>query len=183
MRLLANFLLTTGLVLGLSCGGSGGGSVTKVFDFEGSFDPAEPNPLDDTVSLDSYQTDGSFVTIAVDVTGVDGIFGASFEVIYNTNMAEFAGWSPGTVLERGGNVPNYTVDGAQGGLVAVVATRTGGGSGTVDVGPSEPLILLTFQVIAEGTSLVGFRNAWLDDDTPPDPIQNISWFGGTLVAI
>jgi hypothetical protein len=156
-----------------------GGSTNLV----GGFSPEQPNPADDTIAMAFEQASGSVVGVAVTVTGVDDLFSADFDVTYDPQQADFVNWSAGTLLETGGNAPSYMLTATQPGVVTVGATRTGGGSGGVDVGTTQTLIYLVFQVKEPGSSALGFQRAsLLDAQDPPQSIPGLSWFGGTLTA-
>jgi len=177
------------LGVAVSCGGGGtsespvpgdpGGSTNLA----GSFTPTQADPGDGTVAMALDGASGDLVTVAVNVTGVNDVFSADFEVTYDPQQAEFINWSAGTLLETGGNAPSYFLTATQAGLLTVGATRTGGGSGGVDVGASQTLIHLLFRVREPGASDLGFQRAsLLDAQDPPQPIAGLSWYGGTLTG-
>jgi hypothetical protein len=177
------------LAASFSCGGDGetrspipedpGGSSNLV----GSFTPEQANPGDGSVAMALADSNGSLVVVAVTVTGVNDLFSADFEVTYDPQMADFYNWSVGTILETGGNDPSYMLTATQPGLVTIGATRTGGGSGGVDVGATQTLINLVFQVTEPGSSSVALQRAsLLDAQDPPQPIPRLSWHGGTLTG-
>ena len=121
------------------------------------------------------------VTVRVQVTDTNGVYGASFEVQYDVTKVQFEGWSPGTILESGGNNPNYTVN-ATNGMVVVGASRTGNAAG-VDVTGTQTLINLTFRVTDTGTMPIQVINPVLSDDQlQPQPLFGISWSAGDLVG-
>ena len=146
-----------------------------------SFAPDQPNPGTNTVSMAEGTTVGDQVTIDLQVTDTTGIFGASFDVVFDPTMASFVSWAAGELLEQGGVSVIYLVDEPEPGRVSVGTTRQA--AATVDAVGTVSLIRLTFQTIQAGNSIVGFENqALLDGQLPPQPIAGISWFGGTLVA-
>ena len=110
-----------------------------------------------------------------------GIFGASFDVVFDSTMASFVGWAPGDLLEQSGVSVTYLVNEPEEGRVAIGATRQA--ASTTDATGTVSLIRLTFQTTQVGNSIVGFENqALLDGQRPPQPIVGMSWFGGSLVG-
>jgi len=181
--------VTACLAVAISCGGGGtgvspipedpGGSTTLA----GGFTPDQASPADSTVTMALGAASGNLVTIEINVTGVDDLFSADFDVSYDSNQVEFVNWSAGELLESGGNSPLYWLSAAQPGLVTVAASRAEGTSGGVDVGASQTLIHLVFRVTEVGASTVAFERATLlDAQHPPQPIPGLSWHGGTLTG-
>ena len=177
-------LLAILLALATACGGGGnssggGGGSTNL---NASFTADEPNPGSKTISLSQGSNTNDMVTVRVDVTDTNGIFGAAFDLLYDPAIATFVNWSAGTVLEQGGGSGSYQVGATQSGRLVVGASRQGGDSGT-DVSGTKALILLTFRMTQAGSSAAVFDNAaLLDDSIQPQPIPGLSLFGGTLVA-
>lgn len=189
MRNLCCALASLGIVVALSCGGGssdggttdgGGGSTSLV----GSFSASQANPGDNSVAMaEGSGTNGNLVVVEVNVTGTSNLFGAAFDVTYDSSRATFVNWSPGTVLESGGQSVSYQVSATQPGLVVIGISRTGSQAGGVDVTAAQPAIRLTFRVTQAGNSTLGFGNASLQDaQSPPQDIPGLSWYGGTLVA-
>jgi hypothetical protein len=171
----------------VACGGGGGGggdpvvpggdsSMTATFVAES---PAPP-PLSTAMALSGVS--GDLVTVAIQVTDTNGIYGAAFSVAYDPARAAFVGWSPGVLLEQGGHAPTYQVDaGAPGTLVAGV-TRNGNVPGVSAAG-SRSLIRLTFRVLEAGATPLGFSGtALFDAGIPPQPIPGVLWYAGALQA-
>ena len=177
-------LLIALLLAATACGGGGGpggGVVTP--SLAASFTPAQASPGTDTVSTDEGSKTGDLVTVEVQVTNINGIYGAAFDVAYNPSVATFQNWSAGSLLEQGGHTPTYQINANQSGLLVVVATRQGNVQGANAVG-TVTLIRLTFRVTQTGTSPVSFPGAptLLDDQPQPQPIPATNWFGGTIIA-
>lgn len=177
------------LAVAVSCGGGGaaespipedpGGTTTLA----AGFTPEQASPGDGTVAMALGSSSGNLVTIEVNVTGVDDVFSADFDVTYDPDQAEFVNWSAGTLLESGGNTPSYLLTATQPGTLTIGATRTGGGAGGIDVGSSETLIRLVFRVTEVGASTLGFERAnLLDAQDLPQQIPGLSWHGGTLTG-
>lgn len=162
----------------VSNGGGGGGSNT----ISASFTPTQPSPTGpNEISMAQGSRSANTVTVRVEVTDTDDVFGASFDVDYDVSSIQYEGWSAGTILESGGNTPIYTVN-ATNGMVTVGASRSGGASG-VDVNGTQTLINLTFRVTDTGTMPIQFLNTVLfDNQQPPQPMPGISWSAGDLVG-
>jgi len=158
-------------------GGPGGSS-----NLAGSLTPDQPTPPPGSVSMQSAATSGNLVVVRFDVTDPSDVYGAAFDVVFDTAMAEYVTWAPGTLLESGGQSVAYQVSNASAGRVVVGASRSGSSSGATATG-SQALITLTFRVIEAGTSTLGFQSATLlDSQSPPQPIPGTTWAGATLVA-
>jgi len=177
------------LAASLSCGG-GGTSASPIPEdpggstgLAGGFTPDQASPPDGSVAMALGLVSGNLVTIEVNVTGVNDVFSADFDVTFDPQQADFVNWSAGTLLETGGNSPSYFLTATQPGTITVGATRTGGSSGGVDVGASQTLIHLMFRVTEVGSSAVAFQQAaLLDARDLPQPIPGLSWYGGTLTG-
>lgn len=162
-----------------SLGNNGGGSTTMI----ASFTPDDPVPGSGTVSMAEGAVSGDLVTVNVQVTGTNSIFGAAFDVAYDGSTATWTGWGAGSLLEQGGHVPIYQVAESQPGRLVVAATRQGVGTTAVNATGTTTMIQLTFRVTSVGTWPVGFESAeLLDAQLSPQPIPGINWSGGTLVA-
>jgi hypothetical protein len=108
------------------------------------------------------------------------VFGAAFDVEYDSTKMDYVGWSGGTLLEQGGNTPNYTVTLPQAGTVVVGASRTGTNGVTAS---GQAIVNLTFRVKQTGTFPVAVLNTVLyDSQNPPQPISGITWFAGSLTG-
>jgi len=170
------------LAMTISCGGGGGdspgGGETNIF--AADFTPTDLNPGANTVSA-LGSSSSNIVTLSMMVTGTSGVYGASFDLVYDPDVAEFAGWSPGNLLETGGQQVTYQVNAQQSGRVIVGAARTTGVG--IDAGVSTALIQLRLRVTAAGVSQIRFENAdLLNSNNPPTEIVGIAFTGGTLTA-
>ena len=179
-------LLLISLVAVVACGGSsptsdrstggGSGSITA------SFDAEEPSPGNNEVSMAQAGTSGNAVTVVVQITNTNGVYGANFDVSYDTAKVQFEGHSPGTILESGGQNPTYQVHAANG-MVTVGVSRTGAVPG-VNVLGTQPLVLLTFRVTDVGTMPIDFLNGTVyDDQSTPQPLPISAWWAGSLVGV
>jgi hypothetical protein len=173
------------LSVAAACGGGGGdsgvvsgGSST----ITASFVAGETNPQAGSVSMAQDSVSGDVVTIRIRVTDTQGIYGAAFDVIYDPATTTYVGWAPGTLLEQGGNAPNYTVSSPQAGRVVVGASRTGNVSAVNAVGTAV-LLRLSFRARQTGSSPINFQAASLSDaQVPPQALLGIHWSGGLLVG-
>jgi hypothetical protein len=158
-------------------GGGGGGSTILA----GTFTPTTPSPGANTVSMSGSGT-SNIMTLAVNVSGTNDVFGASFDVVYDPTMIEFVNWTTGRLLEAGGHQVTYQVNAQQAGRVVVGVSRTTLGTGA-SAGVATPLINLQFRLNEPGTSQVAFeRAALLNTMDPPQSIGGIAFSGGTLAA-
>lgn len=176
------------LAAALSCSGSGssgdGGPADDVIDKGGSlavkFEPDVPNPGDNTVAMAKSAASGGQITIGVNVTGVDDVQGAAFDVTYDSGLFEWiAPASPGTLLESGGDQVVYNV-GVQSNRLIVGAAILGGAA--VDAVGAQPLLYLTFRARGAGGSDILFEKASLQDSQPQDITGLNPWAGGQLIA-
>ena len=171
----------------VGCGGSGGGVAADVIvgggGLSASFQADQPSPSQGTVSMREASRNGDVVTVRVDVTGATSLFGASFDIGYDPASVLYIGYAAGTALESspdGSAV--YEISSRPDGLVVGVSL-VGTGQGVTLPGTA-PLVHLTFRVLQAGAAPVAFDGepALLDDQPEPQPIQGLSWFGGTLVG-
>jgi hypothetical protein len=167
-----------------SAGGSDGGLVTDggaSSTLAAQFVPDQPSPGDDTVAMAGAGNSGDLVTVAINVRGVDDVFGADVNVVYDDSRVVYVTWQPGALLESGGQSVQYLVTPTAGNVE--IGASVIGGSG-VDATTSQPLIRLTFRALEAGDSGLTFGSADLLDDHPPGPqsIPGLSWHGGSIVA-
>ena len=181
-----NAVLLSLLATTIACGGGGdggGGGNVVTSDLVPSFvaDPVDAGGA--VVSMTEDSVAGDVVTIGITVSGADDVYGAAFDLTYDPAVATFEGWAPGSILERGGNSPNYAVDAPREGAIVVGASRTGNVGG-VKVSERETLIRLRFKVRQAGSARLEFRSASMSDSRfPPEEITGLSWFGGVLVVV
>jgi hypothetical protein len=163
-------------------GGEGGGGNVVTSNLTPSFVSDQVDAGGGIVSMTEDSVVGDVITIGILVTDAEEIYGAAFDLAYDPTVATFQGWAPGTLLEQGGNPPNYTVDAPRAGTVVVGASRTGNVPGVIAGGRT--LIRLTFKVLQPGNARLSFRSASLTDSRiPPEEIPGLSWFGGSLVVV
>jgi hypothetical protein len=144
------------------------------------FTPSDSNPGANTVSV-MGSASSNIVTLNVMVTGTAGVYGAGFDLVFDPTMAEFAGYSPGNLLETGGQQVTYQINALQPGRVIVGVARTTGTG--IDAGVSTALIQLRLRAKQAGTTEVRFENAdLLNANNPPSEIVGIAFAGGTLTA-
>jgi cohesin domain-containing protein len=167
-------LATAALVLAALGTGAARGAVGA------GFAPADPGPASGSVTMVEGSRSGDLVTVLVVGSAPAGIFGAAFDVTYDSSGADYVGWAAGTVLEQGGGSPNYTVAPSRNGTVVVGASRTG----TLGVPASgQAIVSLIFRVRRAGAFPLAFRNAALyDSRNPPQPIGGIVWRAGILTG-
>jgi hypothetical protein len=189
MRSTVGILVSVLLAFSFACGGgsgSGGGVISGGSSgsstLAASFTAAQPAPPPDSVAMAPGGATGPVVTIRINVTDLSDLFGADFDITYNSTNLEYVSYSAGTALEANGGSVSYLVE-PQPGLLVVGASRNGGATGGVDVTGTKPLIHLTFRARRAASSVLSFESAALfDAQSPPQTIPGISWHGGTLVA-
>jgi hypothetical protein len=178
-------IVGTALFFLASCGGGGGGdSISPPSGIAASFVPEEPNPSASTVAMAQASAAGDVVIVELRVTDTNGVYGAAFEVFFDSASVQYVNWSPGTLLEQGGNSPVYNVglDPSDSGHLLVGASRTGNVPGA-DASGSRPLIRLAFRARRAGSFPLSFANAALfDAQNPPASLSGISWFAGSVVG-
>jgi len=169
------------LALTLACGGGGGNVPTHEIIETGDladFTPADPNPGANSVSVQGSVTT-NIAMLSVMVTGTAGVYGASFDLIFDPDIAEFAGYAPGNLLEAGGQQVVYQVNAQQAGRVIVGVARTTGTG--IDAGVSTALIQLRLRVKRLGVSQVRFEGAeLLNSNNPPTEIVGIGFSKRTV---
>ncbi len=187
----AMVLAATAFCLMVACGGSGGGSGGEPDpnplppSFVAGFTADQPSPGSLTVSmLEASGGVGDQVTVAVNVTGTNDVFGSELTVLFDPVAAEFVSLSAGTLLESGGHAVIYEDALISPGRLLVSAVRLDAVPEGADVTSSQPLVHLTFRATSAGTSPISFETVLLLDSQPPAPrpIPGLIWFGGTLVA-
>jgi hypothetical protein len=180
--------LGTALVLALvsvlcACGGGGGGAVgggggsTNV---NAAFVADVPSPGADSVSLAEASSSGAAVTVAVNLTDVSGVYSAGFDLTFDSSRVSFEGYSPGTVLEQGGNSATYAVNQVTAGRIRVGATRQGNAS-EVNVTGSQAVIRLNFRVTDLGTFNANMTQGSVSNDQAQS-LPGITWNAGSFVG-
>jgi len=182
-------LLFAAVAVSCAGGGSGGGesvvpsgpSGSTLFD--GSFVPAQQAPLAGEITAAEGNASSNLVTVSVQATGIDNLFQAGFDVVFDSSAVEFVTWSAGGVLEQGGDTPIYAVA-PQAGRLVVAISRSSGAAGGITVGTTQPMIHLTFRVLTEGFSPLTLENGAVHDAQAPlpQPIPNLGWHGGQFEA-
>jgi len=181
--LLVLTILALGAVACGSGGGSGGGPGTPS-GLSAGFTPDQPNPGSDTVSSAEGSSSGELVTVEITLTDTNDVYGASFDLTYDADAADFVGWDNGNMFEQGSHSPIYTVNEVANGQIVIVVTRQGSPpTAAVDASGTRTIIELTFRLEEAGSTNVQFQsNAILDDQPLPQPLTGMSWFAGSLTA-
>jgi cohesin domain-containing protein len=185
MRILRIGTLVAVLVAATACGGGGGSSDGGTVNGNQStvvatFQADEPSPPANSVALAQGSASGNLVTVRVNVWGVNGVYGGAFDLTYDSSKFDYVSYSAGTLLEQGGNTPNYSVGVPQAGRVVVGASRTGSTSANAS---GQAIIQVTFRAKVAGSAPVTIENMQLyNSQNPPQPIGGISWFAGTLTG-
>lgn len=166
-----------------ACGGGGGGGGSVITPtLSAGFVPDQPSPGPNTVAMAPGTKANDVITVNVNVTDTSNLFGAAFEVTYDSIHTFYLGYAPGAALEAGGNTPVYTVSNSTNtttGRVVIGAARTGGTA--TNVSGTVALIRLQFRVNAAGSFPVALQNASLYDNQPQ--ALSVAWFAGALTGI
>ncbi len=164
-------------------GVAGGGPAPIPSGLAATFTPAQSNPGPDTISLATGATSGDEITLLVNVTNTDTVYGAAFDLLYDASRVTFRRYRAGTLLEQDGHTPFYQASTPVAGRLVVAATRQGNVP-AVDVTGTDPLIELTFRVSTAGISDLSFilSASLFDDNVPPEPLPSLSWYGGSLAG-
>ena len=174
------------MVVACACGGGGGGG--GVVDpsptpLTASFVAAQPSPGANTVSMASGGGTDDIVAVRVDVTGTSDVWGAAFDVQFNPVYIDYVGYTPGTLLEQGGQTVSYTVRPPTGssGIVVVGVSRVGQAP-AVDVTTTRTLVNLTFRVKSKGSYPLDFGPGASLLDASVASISGLvePWSGGSL---
>jgi hypothetical protein len=182
-------LLMMPVFAAVACGGGGGASGDGgVIDpsptpLSASFLSDDNTPSSKTIAMIQGPRNADLVTVRVTVTDTTGIYGAAFEVVYDTAKAAYVNWSAGTLLEQGGHSPSYTVGDNGSGRVVVAASRNGNVA-TVNAAGTVTLVNLTFRVKQAGESRAVFAAGPVlyDGQATPQPKSGILWTAGALVG-
>ncbi len=185
MRSASAYAMAILVALTAACGGGGGGDIGPVpGGLLAAFQPEMPSPSGLTVAMAEGSKSADVVTVRVNVTDTNDVYGAAFELLFASSEVEYVGSSPGSLLEQGGNSPFYQVtpDPLDSGHLLVVATRTGNVAG-VDVSGTLTLMNLTLRVKQAGNFPLSFANTKLyDAQILPQPIGGLSWFEGWVTG-
>lgn len=172
------------VLLATSCGGGGGDSTTPPSGLVASFEPAQPSPGANTVAMARGSATADVVTVDVNVTDTNDVYGAAFDLFFDSAGVQYVNWSAGNLLEQGGNSPVYNVelDSSDSGHLLVGASRTGSVP-PVDVSGTKTLVRLTFRVKQANSFPLSFgAEALFDGQNPPREISGISWFAGSVTG-
>ena len=179
MKKHAVLLVLTVLALGgLACGsggGSGGGPGTPS-GLSAGFTPDQPSPGTDTVASAEGSSSGELVTVEITLTDTVSVFGASFDLTYDADAADWVGYDEGDMFEQGSHSPFYYVQENVNGQLVIVVTRLGASTEPVDANGTRTIIELTFRLEEPGTTIVQFQsNSITDGQSPPAPIPLHPW--------
>lgn len=181
---MGTLLVLAALVLAPACGGGGGedngGTGGSPPTLSAVFVADQFTPGANTVSMSQGSRAADTVTVKVNLTDTSSVFGVAFDVTFDETKVTYLGFTKGTALENGGNVPNYTIDGAaQAGRLVVGVSRAG--SSTTGVTGTKTVVNLSFRVKELGTFPIAFENAVVTDgQAVPQPLPGIAWFAGAL---
>lgn len=180
---LGTLVLLLALVTAPACGGGsdlGGGSTSTLL---AGFVPDQPTPGANTVAMLEASRSNDVVNVFVALTGITGVYGTAFEVVFDTAHVTYLGFSKGAAFEAAGNVPIYTVDGSTNpGRIVVGVARTNGTA--TNIGTSKAVLSLQFRVKNAGAFPLTIENQVLYDiQSPPQPIPLIVWSAGVVMGV
>ena len=121
----------------------------------------------------------SVLAIDIKASNVSDVYGAAFDVDFDSTKMSYSGYSAGSFLEGGGNSVNYqaTLQSGNSGKLIVVASRQGSVEGATGSGT---LVTLKFNV--PGGSSVSFSNNAIVDSSGIT-ISTATWSGGGTVTV
>ncbi len=183
---LGTLVLLLALITAPACGGGGGsdsGIGPSPSPLSASFVADQPTPGAKTVSMVQASKSNDVVSVYVSLTDTSSVYGAAFEIAFDTAGAAYLGFTHGAAFEAGGGAPNYTVEGTSNpGRVVVGVARTSGT--TTNIVGSKAVLVLQFRVKQVGAFPVTLQNGTVyDGQVPPRPIASIQWFAGALTGI
>lgn len=156
-----------------ACGGGGGGTnpagPSTTVAFSGS--SAGYNVY---MVTNSSLSSGTVLAIDIKVDSVSNVFGAAFDIDFDSTKMTYSGYSAGSFLESGGNSVTYIATQAANKLIVGVSRQapSGGQSG------SGTLVTLKFNIIGGGSA--SFSNNALKDQSN-NPVS-ATWSGGTVMV-
>ncbi len=168
------FIIFIFVLLSLCCGGGDDGVVEQ--QISASFTPAKSDPDALDVSLQLQSRSGSTFTVDVVITDTNGVYSASFDLVYDGSLLDYLNYTEGTFLNKDGASTSFLIS-EQSGRVIVGATRLGQVGG-VDATGDEILMSMAFRVRKTGSGSISFENSNLLDSNGT-VIQGVEWFGGT----
>ena len=188
VRRLGSLALLLALVTAPACGGGGGESAAGTggspSPIAATFLPDQPAPVSGNAAMAQGSTANDIVTVTLTLTDTNGVLGTAFEVVYDPIHCAYMGFTKGSALEQGGDVPNYTisVDPSNLGRAVAAIVRTSGT--TTNVTGTRTIVGLQFRIKEAGTYPVSIENAVVyDGQASPQPIPGIQWFAGALKGV
>jgi hypothetical protein len=142
-----------------------------------TFTPLSTTPPSNSVTLQQVSTTSNTVVIEVRMTQVNGVFAASFDLVYSSTVASFVSASEGTFLNSGGATTQLIVNSTTPGRVIVGLSRLSASSGGAS--GSGTLMTVTLRSVAVGTTGVSFENARLGNPSGTQ-IAGVVFSGGTI---
>ena len=130
------------------------------------------------MSRNSSLSSGNTLSVDIKVNNVSNVYGAAFDVDFDSSKMTYDSYSAGSLLESGGNAVSYQAglqSGNSGKLIAGIS-RQAGASGVSGSG-----ILITLKFKVTGNSAISFSNNSLKDSTNQS-ISGVTWSGGTVTV-
>ncbi len=178
MKLISTVILISAIFT-ICCGGggsSGGGGGVVPPSIIASFTAAKSDPDTMDVTLQRKSQSSDSFTVDVVITDVNGVFSASFDLVYDGTLLDYLNYTEGDFLNGDGATTSFLIS-EQSGRLVIGASRLGQVPGINAVG-DRVLMSIAFRVKKTGSTSVSFENNSLLD-SGGTPIQGLEWFGGT----
>lgn len=175
LRYLLIMISTLTLPLMSACGGGGGGgSSPTVPSTIMTLSSATPGSNSVYMVKNSSLSSGSVLAIDIKVDSVSNVFGAAFDIDFDSTKMTYSDYSAGSFLETGGHTVTYIATQAVNKLIVGVSRQSpsGGQSG------SGTLVILKFNVT--GDTSVSFSNNSLKDSS--NNTISATWYGGNVTV-
>jgi hypothetical protein len=127
-------------------------------------------------------TSGDVVMVQINITGIDNLFGVTFDVVYDHTLADYLDYYlDNSILDSDGRAVSPVFTEQQSGIIVAGIARNGADAGGIDVTTTQELVTLAFRVTGADSSAIFFQNQSCDD-AALQAIPGLTWAGGTLVA-
>lgn len=174
------FCILSALVIISACGGGGGGGSSTSPSSTITFTADSSSPGSNTVYMTRNSSESSGNTLAVDikVNNASDVYGAAFDVDFDSSKMTYSTYSNGSFLEQGGASVSYQVATQSGnsGKLVVGISKQGAVSGASGIGT-----LLTLKFNVSGGTDIDFSNNQLANSSGSS-ISGITWSGGTVTV-
>ena len=101
-RVLTGLVPLFAIVVATACSSGGSDTGPVIPGLAGGFTPDQGSPGSDTVSAGQGGASVDLVTVEINVTNVDDVYAAAFDLLFDSAQVTYMGWSAGNMLEQGG---------------------------------------------------------------------------------